>query len=643
MAFSYISCYFDKCEKNSLVQEGKRYIMEQLALTPDMLKVFVLLFSAIVIFVFDWLRVDIVGILIMILLPLCGVLSAEEATSGLSSNAVVSIIAVMIIGAGLNRTGVMDVLAKKIIKVAGKSETRIMVVISATVSFISSFMQNIGAAALFLPAVSRISRELQVPISRVLMPMGFSAIIGGCLTLVGSSPLIMLNDLMEAWWTNNQSLLKGAAFEPLGLFSVTPVGIALLIGALIYFTLLGRFILPSSKEEQGDQRLSSKKVKEIYEPTLDHAVLRVPENFKPQTLQELRMGPRFNVIVVGIFKADQKEKGQSADLLPCGDSLVEPGDLVAVISSKDNIERLASVLGWQISKIEDEFINKFISSDYGIVQGIVPPGSSLVNHTMEELDFRDRYRVNVLAIYRGDKVLYQGLSQLKLQAGDAVLLLGPWEKLKKIKKNLDLVFTDELQEEERVPEKAIPALLCLAMALVLAMVFNVKLSIALFTGAIGMVLFKVISIDDAYRSVDWMTIFLLGGLIPLGAAFEKTGAANFIAMKIVGFIGEFSTLTLLLTVGILTSFFSLVASNVGATVLMVPLSMNLALQTGISPILAGLTVGVAASNTFILPTHQVNALIMRPGGYKTKDYVRAGAGMTLIYLVIMIAMIVALY
>ena len=616
--------------------------MEHVAITADMIKVFVLLFSAILIFVFDWLRVDIVGILIMILLPLTGVLTAEEATAGLSSNAVVSIIAVMIIGAGLNRTGVMDVLAKRIIKLAGKSETRIMVVISATVSFISSFMQNIGAAALFLPAVSRISRELRVPISRILMPMGFCAIIGGCLTLVGSSPLIMLNDLMHSWWTNNGHMVKGASFEPLGLFSVTPVGVALLAGALLYFSFLAKFILPASKEEPGQERLAYKKVKEIYEPTLDHAVLKVPSNFKESTLSQLEMGQRFHVTVVGVFHVEPNGK-EETELFPCGSTLIRPGDLVAIVSSRENIEKVARRLGWEIREIEDEFTKKFISTDYGIVQGIVPPGSPLVNHSMEELDFRDRYRVNVLAIYRGDKVLFTGLNQLKLQAGDALLLLGPWKKLSKIRKNLDLVFTEELKEEERSPEKAVPALFCLSLALALAMVFHVKLSIALFTGAIGMVLFKVISIDDAYRSVDWMTIFLLGGLIPLGTAFEKTGAASFVAMKIVALIGEFSTITLLLTVGILTSFFSLVASNVGATVLMVPLSMNLALQAGVNPILAGLTVGVAASNTFILPTHQVNALIMRPGGYKTKDYVRAGTGMTILYLVIMVAVIALFY
>ncbi len=619
--------------------------MEQVVLTPDMLKVFALLFSAILIFVFDWLRMDVVGILIMILLPLSGVISAEEATSGLSSNAVVSIIAVMIIGAGLNRTGVMDVLAKKIIKISGKSEKRIMIVISATVSFISSFMQNIGAAALFLPAVSKISKTLNIPISRVLMPMGFCAIIGGCLTLVGSSPLIMLNDLMRAWWENNQSLLKGASFEPLGLFSVTPIGISLLLGALLYFSLLGRIILPSLKEEKAQkEKKGTRRMVEIYDKVLDYALLRVPKDFEPKSLMDLGFGPRFHVTVVGIFK-DSRGNGESrTDLSPNRNSTIGPQDLVAVISSRENIERLSRETGWKIEEFQEEFNKGTISPKYGLVQGIVPPGSSLVNHTMEEVDFRDRYRVNVLAVYRGERVLCERINEIRLKAGDALLLLGPWKKLRKIKKNLDLVFTQELMgEEERAPEKAAPALFCLALALILAMVFHVKLSIALFTGAIGMVLFRVITIDDAYRSVDWMTIFLLAGLIPLGTAFEKTGAASFVALKIVDMVGEFSTVTLLLTVGILTSFFSLVASNVGATVLMVPLSMNLALQAGINPILAGLTVGIAASNTFILPTHQVNALIMRPGGYKTKDYVRAGTGMTVLYLAIMVTVIGLLY
>ncbi len=614
--------------------------METAVLTPQMLTVFALLGIAIVIFVFDWLRVDIVGILIMILLTLTGVLTAEEATAGLSSNAVVSIIAVMIIGAGLNRTGVMNILASKIIKIAGKSEARIVTVISATVAFISSFMQNIGAAALFLPATSRISQQLGIPLSRILMPMGFSAIVGGCLTLVGSSPLIMLNDLMQSWWQHNAASLHGVPFEPLSLFSITPVGAALLAGVLLYFTLAGRYILPSSGGETKGSRLATQRIRELYQSKLDCGVeLKVPEDFQPQTLEELRIRPRFQSTVIGIVKAS----GEEVNVAPTKDSVIGPGDTVAMVSSHDRARQAAEALGWQIKEEKDTFSNIFTPADYGIVEGIVPPGSQLVGHTMAELDFRDRYRLNALAIYRGDEIILDDINTIELKAGDTLLLLGPWEKLRAIRKKLDLVFTEELKGEDTVPEKAAPALLCLGVALVLALVFNVKLSIALLTGAVGMVLLKVISIDNAYESVDWMTIFLLAGLIPLGTAFEKTGAAAYLATQITSAAGQLSPITLMLVTGALTSFFSLVASNVGATVLMVPLAMNMALQSGISPVIAAVTVGIAASNTFILPTHQVNALIMRPGNYKTTDYIKAGTGMTIIYLAIMTAMIYLIF
>ena len=237
-------------------------------LTNEILIVFALLGLVILLFIFDWLRVDLVGILMIVLLPLTGVLTGEEAIMGLSSNAVVSIIAVMIIGAGLNRTGVMNILSRQIVKVAGTTESRIMVVISATVSFISSFMQNIGAAALFLPATMRISQQLRVPVSQILMPMGFCAIIGGCLTLIGSSPLIMLNDLMGSWWENNASSLGGEPFEPFSLFTVTPVGLALLAGALIYFVLLGRFILPKAEQSE-EEGVASAHIKSIYKDKVD--------------------------------------------------------------------------------------------------------------------------------------------------------------------------------------------------------------------------------------------------------------------------------------------------------------------------------------------------------------------------------------
>ncbi|MCK5405361.1 MAG: anion permease, partial [Desulfobulbaceae bacterium] len=220
---------------------------------------------------------------------------------------------------------------------------------------------------------------------------------------------------------------------------------------------------------------------------------------------------------------------------------------------------------------------------------------------------------------------------------------GRWEKFLLLKDKPDLVFTEEVQGEIVRTEKVKIAVGCLLVALTLILGFHVQLSIALLTGALGMVLCGVMTIDEAYKSVDWMTVFLLAGLIPLGIAFEKTGAARFIADSIMGSIGTVPPIVLLTVIGLLTSFFTLVASNVGATVLMVPLAMNMAVSAGADPRMAALVVGVACSNTFILPTHQVNALIMRPGGYKTIDYFRAGSGMTVLYLIVMMAMIYFFY
>jgi len=609
--------------------------MSSPVLTTEIIIVFSLLGLAVLLFVFDLLRVDLVGILMMVALPLTGVLTGEEAIMGLSSNAVVSIIAVMIIGAGLNRTGIMNILAKKIITIAGKGETRIMVVISSTVSFISSFMQNIGAAALFLPATVRISQQLRIPVSRILMPMGFCAIIGGCLTLIGSSPLIMLNDLMESWWEYNTGDLDGRPFEPFGLFAVTPVGIALLAGGLIYFALLGRFLLPKAGSG-GEDDVASAAIRETYKDKIDKGFeLEVPQNFPVMTLEQLQIRPKYLSTVVGIMKAD----GGSKNLAPAKDSEIGPGDIIALVSKKDNAERLAMDLGWSISEGLNVFTEDISPANYAVLEGIIPPRSDLSGHTMAELDFRELYQVNALAIYRENEVLLEGIGNIKLQVGDALLLAGPWEKFHLLKKNSNLIFAEELKGEQTIPEKAGTALFFLALALVLALGFKVKLSIALLTGAFGMILSRVIHIDDAYRSVDWMTIFLLAGLIPLGTAFEKTGAANYIALNLLAGLGDLTPLVLMVIVAVLTSIFSLVASNVGATVLMVPLAMNMALQIGADPKIMALTVAVAASNTFILPTHQVNALIMRPGGYKTKDYMKAGFGMSFLYLIIQVCIL----
>lgn len=585
---------------------------------------------AIYLFVSELVRVDVVGILMMVILPLLGLVKPEEAISGLSSNAVVSIIAVIIIGAGLDRAGVMNVLAGYILKFAGKSRTRITALISGTVALISSFMQNIGAAALFLPAVLRISRRLGIHPGQLLMPMGFAAILGGTITLVGSSPLILLNDLIDIY-----------GLEPFGLFSVTPVGILLASSGILYFILLGKFVLPKREGsiDVGEERFIPSDLAQTYGEICGIYELRVPADFSRRTIEEIDARRRYQVTIVAIYH----RRARSKDFAPPREEFVEPSDDMAVVGCPENVERFAKDLGLILKEELEEFREDLSSINAGLVEGIVTPRSELVGRTLREVHFRKRYEVNPVAFVRRGEVMYAGFSDIKIAPGDAILLFGRWDKFLELKGKDTFAFSSEIRGELMRPEKVKHALFWFSVALFMILALNVKLSLALLTGALGMILSKVLTVDEAYRSVDWMTVFLLAGLLPLGMAFQESGTAEYLAKSIIQGLGELSPLTFYVLVALMTSFFTLVVSNVGATVLLVPLSIDMAVNTGADPRLAALVVGVSASNTFIIPTHQVNALIMRPGGYRTVDYVKAGAGMTLLFIAVLTASLYLFY
>ncbi len=595
-------------------------------LTGEMIMVMVVLVAAVFLFVVEWVRVDVVAIIVMVTLPLLGLVSGDEAFMGLSSNAVVSIIAVIIIGAGLDRTGIMNKVAKPITKLAGNSESRLIAFVSGTVAVISSFMQNIGAVALFLPATQRVCKKVNIPPSRILIPMGFLGIIGGCLTLVGSSPLILLNDLMAP---------KG--LEPFGLFDVTPIGVALVVAGILYFILIGRFILPKGGQTETSQLIDFGR---IYYTADGLYELRVPENFDSnKSLEELNLRAEYLVTVVAVAKHKEERKY----FAPTRKMKLSPGDDIAVMGNIENVKRLAHDFGMTLKDKLETFEEELSPTSAGLVEAIIPPRSELEGKTLREVHFREKYQVNPIAIRRRNRIYYAGLSDLPLHAGDILLLQGLWEKFAILKDSGIFTFITPFEAEVMKTHKAKAALVCFGIAIALVLSGKIKLSVALMTGALGMILTGVLTIDEAYQAVDWRTVFLLGGLIPLGVAVEKTGTAAFIAKQVLGLLGDVSPIVLLTVIGILTSIFTLVVSNVGATVLLVPLAINMAIGAGADPRMAALTVAVAASNTFVLPTHQVNAYIMGPGGYRTVDYIKAGSVMTVLYLIVMIGSMSVFY
>jgi len=590
-----------------------------------------LLILTIYLFAFEVLDVDVTAISIMVLLGLstlfapvmgldAGLVSTDKLFNGFSSNAVMSIIAVMIIGAGLDKTGIMSKVAAFILNAGGTSEKRIIPIVSSTVGIISSFMQNVGAAALFIPVVSRISARSGLPMSRLLMPMGFCAILGGTVTMVGSSPLILLNDLIL---TSNQALPEAQQMQTWGLFSVTPVGLALVFTGIIYFVLAGRFVLPkvTEKADASSATNTMDYFQNIY--GIDYALfeLAVPANSPliGHVLNDIEQ--RGNIRIIAAVKGNTKD----VTIGPNGvarDYTIEANTVLGILGSEKHITDFAHDYSLEIKADLENFSETLSASRSGVAEVVIPPSSQLIGKSARDLWLRKTYGLAMVALHREGETLSagEGIRDLPFQAGDTLVVHTLWDNLAHISQDKNfVVVTTEYPHEENRPHKVGWAGLFFAIALSMVLFTDLKLSVALLTGAIGMILSGVLKIDEAYEAVSWKTVFLLASLIPLGLAVETSGTAAWIAEQTLKVVGDMPIWVIQASIAILATFFTLVMSNVGATVLLVPLAVNIALGVGANPAVFALTVAIATSNSFLIPTHQVNALIMGPGGYKVPD------------------------
>jgi di/tricarboxylate transporter len=608
-----------------------------LTLSGDMILVLMLLGLTVTLFVFEVVRVDIAAICIMVLVGLLGLVPGDELFTGFASNAVISVIAVMIIGAGLDRTGVMNVVANFIVKIGGRSESRIMSMMSSTVGISSGFMQNTGATALFLPVVSRISARLDLPLPRLLMPMGFCAIVGGTITMVGSSPLILLNDLIL---TSNRSLPPGAeAMRPFNLFDVTLVGLALLAAALAYFLFLGRHLLPTTDTKRpASPGRTMNYFADVYGIEGDFYEMLV-------TVDSPLVGMRISEAEL-LDGAPLMLAIQSTDkprLAPPADEMIWVGTVLGVMGTREQVGEFALANNLRLQPRLRTFGGLFNPTRAGISEVVIPPGSRLIGKTVADARLRSRFGISVLAINRRNEILSQDLREIELQVGDCLVSHSTWRDLANVARDKDFIVATDIPKEEQRPQKVVHALSFFSLSLFLIIFTDFQLSIALLAGAVGMILTGVLSMDEAYQSVSWKTVFLMASLIPLGIAMEVTGTAPWLAQQALGMLGEVPDIVVQAMLAVLATVFTLVMSNVGATVLLVPIAINIALETGGNPAVYALIVGLATSNAFILPTHPVNALIMGPGGYKVKDFVRVGGMMSLIFLVVMLTAVNLLF
>lgn len=624
------------------------------AIAPSLKIAWVIAFLLLTIylFAFEVVAVDVAAMTVMVLLGITGLMAplmgldqplvpANHLFEGFSSNAVISIIAVMIIGAGLDKTGIMHAVAAFILKIGGKAERRIIPIVSGTVAFISSFMQNVGAAALFLPVVSRISARTGLPLSRLLMPMGFCAILGGTMTMVGSSPLILLNDLIL---NSNKALPPDHQMQTWYLFAVTPIGLALVITGIAYFILAGRFILPSIKTDAVSTSDTMSWLQQTYglEYEMREVVVPATSPLVGKTLDEIEKP--FHIRVIALQQGAEEIRIGAGVL--ARDLGIKGRSLLGVLGAPAKVAAFVAEFGLEARQELQVFSEALAPTRSGIAEVVIPYGSSLIGKSARKIWMRKTYGISMLAIHRNGETLREGndIRNLPLAAGDTLIVHTPWNALARLEPDPDfVVVTTEYPHEEQRPHKVGWALACFLIALSLVLSTHLRLSISLMIGAVGMILAGVLKVEEAYRAVSWKTVFLLASLIPLGLAVETSGTAAWIAERTLVLLGGVPTWVLQFAIAILATVFTLVMSNVGATVLLVPLAVNIAVTAGADPAVFALTVALATSNSFLIPTHQVNALIMGPAGYRVADFLRAGGLMTLLFLIVMMLMINLLY
>ena len=584
---------------------------------------FVILIVALILFLTDKLPADLVSLLVLVSLGISGVLTPQEAFSGFSRSAVITIMAIFILAEAIQRTGVADQVGNILLKVGGKNELRLVVVVMTAGAFLSLFMNNIAAAAVLLPAASGAAKKADINISRLLMPLAFGTILGGMATLLTTSNIVI------------NSILHDNNIEGFGLTDYAPIGIPLIIAGILYVALIGRKLLPGESPIERTQAPNKEGHADLiaaYHLGKNLFRARVPENSflvgKPLAQSTLRED--FGVSVVAIERKSKKLFALSPDTkIKDGDTLVLEGDEndFRQRDVKPYLEFLPT-LAWSESDLESRAIE--------IVEAMLAPRSRLIGETLRSAHFREKYGMTVLAIWRADQEIVSDLADLPLAFGDALLLQGTREKLSLLADDREIILLASKEETEiTVPEKGRAALMIFVATIVTAVFLPDLTGAVMLGGALAMMLTRILTTDQAYSSIGWNSVFLVAGMLPMGIALTKTNAAGLMANGIVGVLGGYGALALLAGVFAVTVILTQALNGAVVAAVIAPVAIRVAQDANINPRSLAMGVALAASMAFVTPLgHAVNALVMGPGGYNFRDYIKVGLPLSLILFVV---------
>ncbi len=579
--------------------------------------VLIILLITIILFVTEKIRADVAALISMVSLLLTGILTTQEAFSGFSSPAVITVWSVFIVSGGITRSGIGDQIAHWVLRLAGKSQVRLTFIIMLTVGLLSAVMNNIGAVAILLPAVLTISKKADLAPSKLLIPLAWASLMGGNMTLIGTPPNILAASILSTY-----DNVAGFQF-----FDFAPMGILVLTTGIVYMLLIGRHLLP--------QRTPGGELAERYPLQQYLTEVRIlPESpLAGQTIRQAAVQEKYGLLIVHIHPHNRLEEMVSPypDYpLKAGDELHIQADQEAILNATQSLHLVAipdrKTIPLAINNNQQTLLQTEITlAPYGRFDG----------KSLQDIDFRARFDVSVLAIRHHGKTLVSRLGRVPLHIGDSLLIQGTREKLKLLTDNQDFILLELGFERVRLSKKAPLAVVILFGVILLAASGLLHISAAMLIGALLMIVSGMLTIDEAYQSIEWKAVFLIAGMLPMGLAMEKTGTAALIAQNMIEFLGDQSAILIMLGLFVLTALLTEVMSNAAATVLAVPIAIDAALNLGVNPQPFVMAIVIAASTSFLMPIgHQVNVIIFGPGGYLFKDYTRVGIWLNLILLIV---------
>jgi di/tricarboxylate transporter len=595
--------------------------------------VFAILAAAVLLFITGWIRSDIVALLVLVSLAATGLLDPRQALEGFSSEAVIAIAGLLVLSAGLVRSGVVRWIAERLDDLAGDSPRRLMVVSSSMPGILSGLVSDIATVSLFIPVVLRLARKNDMQRSKLLLPVAMAALAGGNLTLIGASHNLVTNDL-----------LQGTGEPALGFFEIAPVGIALVVSFALYTVFFGQTLLSGEESKPaGESQDGGPGLMKIYqlEDSLWEVLVRENSPLVGKDIEELHIGGEYGLVVLSVIRHAEPQ------LLKQKQISLEEDDILLVGGHKSRLQEMVDDHpGLQLLG-HPEQQEEFPASSGELVEVVVPPRSPAIGNTLVELDFRQESCLTGVAIWRNNQPVRTDVGTTALEEGDALLLYGPREQTRDYEPRPEFVWLEK-PDREKAPRELRhlgkwAALIMLGV--ILAAAFELlPIPVVALGGAALMVLLGILTPQLLYEHIEWRTIVLVGGMYSLGLAMEESGAAGLISTLLVNTLGAIGPLAMMLSVTVIAMLLTQSLHGAAVAVIMTPVAMDSAALLGVEPRGFAVAVIVGAAATYLLPVgHPAPLLVQRPGGYETRHYVRFGLGLVVITLLVVAVLVPLLW